>query len=162
MAVNRSDHIRSRLVDRKMDRVASRVDSVHITLRLHDAVLIDQTQIVGLYVLERFAERVDPEMIRFNWISNSDMTASAFIVVAVLAQPSDTGCSVEFSEGSFIQRVLECGYSDLFDWICLSAGDRMRSVYETIEWLVSDRVLQLLISLLSCELINWSSDGFYC
>jgi hypothetical protein len=134
---------------------------MHVTLRLHNAFLIHQAQIFGLHMLERFAEWVDPEMIRLDWISNSDVATSAFVVVAILAQPSDTCCRVEFPEGSLVQRVLECGYPDLLDWICLSAGDWMRTINEAIERLVSDRILQLLVSLLASKLVNGSGDGFY-
>ena len=83
-------------------------------LRLHNPLLINQTQILRLDIPERLAKRVDPEVIRFNRVSHSNMAAGTLVVVSVLAQPSDTCRRVKFTERSLVQWVREGWNPDLF------------------------------------------------
>lgn len=57
-----------------------RYDGVHIPLRLHDPVLVDQAKVVGPHVAEGFAEGVDPEVVGFDWVADCYVAAGAFVL----------------------------------------------------------------------------------
>ena len=88
MTMYSRDHIWSSLVYSTVDSETSRIDRMHITLRLDDTLLVDQAEIIRPHIPERLCKRVDPEMIGLDRVSDCDVAAGTFVVVAVLAQPS--------------------------------------------------------------------------
>ena len=72
-------------------------------------------------------------MIVEDWISDSDMSARAFIVVAVLAKPAECRCVMELDEFSLCVLVSKSRDSDLFNWCLLSARNWVWSKDEVIQ-----------------------------
>ena len=81
--MHRTYHIRPRLMHGGVNREARWVDGVHIALRLHDAFFVYETEVFGTHVPERARERVDPEFIGVDWVAHCDVSAGAFVVVAI-------------------------------------------------------------------------------
>lgn len=63
-------------------------------------LLIHQTQILRPHPSKALAVRIDPEVIWIDRVSDSDVSASAFVVVAIQAKPSECGGMMEFAEGA--------------------------------------------------------------
>ena len=89
MSVDSSDDIRSSLMNGAMDLESSGINSMHISSLTDFAFLIYKNEVRDFHMFERFEERVDPEMVVFNWVPDRDMACSSFIAVTVCSHPSE-------------------------------------------------------------------------
>jgi len=154
------DDIRSSLVDCSMDSEACGIDGVHVAFGLHNALLIDETEVFRPHVFEGLTERVDPKMVRFDGVADGDMTSRSLVIVAIQTKPPNASRSVKLPKGALVERVTEGRDADLFDCVDLVARDGMRSIREAVEWPVAGGLPELARSLVSRKLIDWLAHGF--
>ena len=83
--------------------LTSRVDTMHTpTLSINQgAFLVHQTQIFRPHPSKALAVWVDPEVVWVDWISDGDVSAGAFVVVAIETEPAECGRVVEFAKSAF-------------------------------------------------------------
>lgn len=92
MTMHRGNDIGSRLMHRRMNSKARRINGMHISLRLHNTIFIDQTQVLRLHVGETPRKGIDPEQMWFDGIADGNVATGAFVVVPVHSEPAEAGC----------------------------------------------------------------------
>lgn len=77
MRMARRMHIRPRLMNLAMDGKRRGID--RLVPHYHTAFLVHQYQIRHADLAEMLRERVQPEMVRQDWVANGDVACDAFV-----------------------------------------------------------------------------------
>ena len=131
MAMDRGDDVWPCFVDCGVDDIPGWIDGMHVATFLDLAVFAHEDEIFRSHVAERLPVRVDPKMIGHDRVADCDMTPSAFIVVSLVAEPSQGGSVVEFAESALGFEGFEFGNANSIHGFGIRATDLLvRAVCE--------------------------------
>jgi hypothetical protein len=135
MAVDSGVYVRPCFVDRGVDDIPGWIDGMHVPTFLDLAVFADEDEIFRSHVAERLSVWVDPKMVRHDWVADCDVASSAFVVIALVAQPSQSGGVVELAERALGFEGLEFRNADSMYGFGIRSTDLLvRAVCEGCRW----------------------------
>jgi len=89
MGMNSCHDIWSCLMNCTVDLESSGIDCMHVSSLTDFAFFIHENEVRDFHMFEGFEERINPEVVWFDWIADGNMASTSFVAVSVFSHPAE-------------------------------------------------------------------------